>query len=46
MFFNHCHHRNSDRMNMDDVMDSTLFKVVTVGALVYLGAKAVRHMMD
>ncbi len=46
MLFNHCHHRKMNMMDMDDIVDSTLFKVVAVGALVYLGAKAVRHMMD
>lgn len=46
MFFTHCHHRKRSMMDMDDIMDSKLIKVVAVGALVYLGSKAVRHMME
>ncbi|BBB90630.1 MAG TPA: hypothetical protein PKA28_09975 [Methylomusa anaerophila] len=39
------YHR-SKMLDMGDMMDSTLFKVLAVGALVWIGAKAIHHMME
>lgn len=44
MFGHHsCHHNH---MQMDDMMDSTLFKVLAIGTLLYFGAKTIHHMME
>lgn len=45
MFSSH-RNRRSDLMDMGDMMDSKLLKVLAVGALVYVGAKTIRHMME
>ncbi|VBB08983.1 Hypothetical protein LUCI_4269 [Lucifera butyrica] len=34
------------KSNMDEMMDSPLLKTVAVGALVYLGTKALRRILD
>lgn len=37
---------NSRRRRHDDMLDSSLFKMMAVGALVYMGAKALKNMME
>jgi hypothetical protein len=40
----HCRHRKSRGINMDNMMESPLIKVLAFGALVYLGAKTIHHL--
>jgi hypothetical protein len=45
MFFGNCRSRRHRDM-MHSMMDSKLLQVVAVGALVYMGTKAIGSMMD
>ncbi len=38
--------RRSDMIDMGEMMDSKLLKVLAVGALVYVGAKTIHRMME
>lgn len=41
---NRSRHRGHDMM--DEMMESKIFRMVAVGALVWVGAKAIQNMME
>ncbi len=48
MFFNssRCSHKKSHGIDMEEIMESKLFRILAVGTLVYIGAKTIHRMVD
>lgn len=39
-------HKHRDHDMMESMMDSKVFQMIAIGTLVYMGAKAIRGMME